>query len=147
MILDPQSELFHSSTCLQVLPDHVPLSLGSAGSDLWGAPSSSRRGRPQQRHESLPVPCLPYTLTTQHTTHSTAQLSSLLALTPLVSYRLGPLLPRRGMLRPLMGHVLPSPCLFRRGACSSVVLAQAWCFLKRGLARGRSPPIPPSPAT
>ena len=29
MILDPQSELFLSSTCLQVLPDHVPLSLGS----------------------------------------------------------------------------------------------------------------------
>ena len=31
MIMNPQSELFHSSTCLQVLLDHVPLSLGSAG--------------------------------------------------------------------------------------------------------------------
>ena len=31
MILDPQSELFHSSTCLQVLPDYVPLSLRSPG--------------------------------------------------------------------------------------------------------------------
>ena len=30
MILDPQSELFHSSTCLQVLSGHVPLSLESA---------------------------------------------------------------------------------------------------------------------
>ena len=35
MILDPQSKLFHSSTCLQVLPDHVPLSLGSADYTVW----------------------------------------------------------------------------------------------------------------